>query len=44
MNLDILILFEDLKFVETPPLMGGCLVWWVGGCIGGLIGQVMSNH
>ena len=24
-----LILFEDLKSVETPPPMGGCMVWWV---------------
>ena len=40
MNQDILILFEDLKAVETPPPMGGCMVWWVGGLMGG----AMSNH
>ena len=30
-NRDISILFEDLKSVETPPPMDGCMVWWVGG-------------
>ena len=40
MNRDILILFEDLKSVETPPPMGGCMVWWVGGLMNG----AMSNH
>ena len=39
-NWDISILFEDLKSVETPPLMGGCIIWWVGGSMGG----VRSNH
>ena len=39
-NWDILIPFEDLKSVETPPPMGGCLVWSVGG----LVGQNMWNH
>ena len=34
-NQDISILFEDLKSVETSPLMGGCIVWWVGGLMGG---------
>ena len=23
--------FKDLKSVETSPLMGGCMVWWVDG-------------
>ena len=32
-NQDISILFEDLKSVETPPPMGGCMVWWVGGWV-----------
>ena len=39
-NWDISILFEDLKSVETPPPMGGCIIWWVGG----LIGRVRSNN
>ena len=33
-NQDILILFEDLKFVKNFPQMGGCIVfmgWWVDG-------------
>ena len=30
-NQDISILFEDLKSVETPPPMGECIIWWVGG-------------
>ena len=34
-NRDILILFEDLKFVETPPPMGGA---WVGGWVSGWVG------
>ena len=33
-NQDISILFEDLKSVEIPPPMGGCIVWWVGGWVG----------
>ena len=41
MNQDISIPFEDLKFVETPPPIAGCLVWWVGGWVGGLVGQNM---
>ena len=44
MNQDILILFEDLKSVETLPPMGGCMVWWVGGWLGRLMGGAMSNH
>ena len=39
-NRDISILFEDLKSVETPPPMGVCIIWWVGGLMGG----VRSNH
>ena len=35
MNRDILILFEDLKSVETLPTMGGCMVWWVVGWVNG---------
>ena len=41
MNQDISIPFEDLKSVETSPPMGGCLVWSVGGWMGGLMGQNM---
>ena len=37
---DISILFEDLKSVKNSPPMGGCLVWWVGGLMGG----VRSNY
>ena len=37
---DISISFEDLKFVKNSPHMGGCVVWWVGGLMGG----VRSNH
>ena len=44
MNRDILILFENLKSVKTPPPMGGCMVWWVGGWLDGLMGGAMSNH
>ena len=40
-NLDISILFEDLKSVETFPSMGGCIIWWVGGWVDGW-GQVKS--
>ena len=36
MNRDISILFEDLKSVETPPHMGGCMIWWV---VGGWVGS-----
>ena len=43
-NRDISILFEDLKSVETPPPMGGCIIWWVGVWVGGLMGGVRSNH
>ena len=41
---DISILFEDLKSVKNFPLMGGCVVWWVGGWLGGLMGGVRWNH
>ena len=34
-NRDISILFEDLKSVETPPPIGGCIIWWVGGLVDG---------
>ena len=37
---DISIPFEDLKSVKNSPPMGGCVVWWVGGWLGG----VRSNH
>ena len=37
---DISIQFEDLKSVKNSPPMGGCVVWWVGGLMGG----VRSNH
>ena len=39
-NQDDLIPFEDLKSVEIPPLMSGCMVWWMGR----LMGVVRSNH
>ena len=38
------ILFEDLKSVETSPPMGGCMIWWVSGWEGGLMGGVRSKH
>ena len=38
---NISILFEDLKSVETPQPMGGCIIWWVGGRVDGW-GQVKS--
>ena len=40
---DISILFKDLKFVKNFPLMGGCVVWWVGAWLGGLMGGIGSN-
>ena len=43
-NSDILISFKDLKFVQIPPPMDECLVWWVGGWIGGLMGQIVLNQ
>ena len=36
---DISILFKDLKSVKNSPPMGGCVVWWVGGWLGGLMGS-----
>ena len=30
-------MFEDLKSVETPPPMGVCMVWWVGGWVVGSV-------
>ena len=41
---DISIPFEDLKSVKNSPPMGGCVVWSVGGWLGGLMGGVRSNH
>ena len=48
---DISIPFEDLKSVRNSPPMDGCVVWWVGGLVGGwfgglggLMGGVRSNH
>ena len=38
---DISIPFEDLKSVKNSPPMGGCMVWWVVGWVGGW-GQVKS--
>ena len=38
MNKNISILFEDLKSGEMFSSMGGCLVWWVGGWMGRLMG------
>ena len=35
---DISISLEDLKSVKNSPPMGGCVVWWVGGWLGGLMG------
>ena len=42
-NQDISILFEDLKSVKTSPPMGGCIMSWMGGWVGGLMGRVRSN-
>ena len=41
---DISIPFKDLKSVKNSPRMGRCVVWWVGGWLGGLMGKVRSNH
>ena len=41
---NISIPFEDLKSVKNSPPMGGCVVWLVGGWLGGLMGGVRSNH
>ena len=41
---DISILFKDLKSVKNSPPMSGCVVWWVGGWLGELMGGVRSNH
>ena len=41
---DISIPFEDLKSVKNSPTMGGCVVWWVVGWLGGLMDGVRSNH
>ena len=41
---DISIPFEDLKSVKNSLPMGGCVVWWVGGWLGGLMGRFRSNH
>ena len=41
---DISIPFEDLKSVKNSPPMGGCVVWWVGRWLGGLMGGLRSNH
>ena len=43
---DISIPFEDLKSVKNSPPMGGCVVWWVGGWLDGLMGgsgQITKN-
>ena len=37
---DISIPFEDLKSVKNFPPICGCVVWWVGGWLGGF----RSNH
>ena len=41
---DISIPFKDLKYVKNSQPMNGCVVWWVGGWFGGLMGGVRSNH
>ena len=41
---DISIPFEDLKSVKNSIPMGGCVVWWVGGWLGGLMDGIRSNH
>ena len=41
---NISIPFEDLKSVKNSPPMAGCVVWWVGGWLGELMGGVRSNH
>ena len=35
---------EDFKSVTNSPPMGGCMVWWVGGCLGGWVGWVGSGQ
>ena len=35
-NQDISIPFEDLKSVKNSSPMGGCMVWWLGGFMGGV--------
>ena len=43
---DISIPFEDLKSVKNSPPMGGCVVWWVSGWVGGCwvgSGQITKN-
>ena len=44
MNQDISIPFQDLKSMEISPPMGKYMVWWVGGLMGGLMGEARSNH
>ena len=41
---DISIPFKDLKSVKNSPPIGGCVVWGVGGWLGGLMGGVQSKH
>ena len=41
---DISIMFKDLKFVKNSSPMGRCVVWWMGGWLGELMGGVRSNH
>ena len=43
-NRDISIPFQDLNSVETSPPLGGCIVWWVGGWVSGLMGGFRSKH
>ena len=43
---DISIPFEDLKSVKNSPPMRGCVMWFVGGWLGGLMGgsgQITKN-
>ena len=43
-NQDISIPFKDLKCVKNSPPMDGCMIWWVGGWVGWLMGGIRSNH
>ena len=45
-NLDLIkiILFEDLRFVETPPPMGGCMGGWVVQWVNGWGQVILLNN
>ena len=43
-NQDISIPFEDFEICGNFSPMDGCMIWWVGWCVGGLMGGIRSNH